>query len=51
MNDQGVFAGRLETRGYGDAYPASTNRTATGRQMNRRAEIVLSGDDGTVKSR
>jgi outer membrane protein OmpA-like peptidoglycan-associated protein len=49
--DQGVFAGRLETRGYGDAYPASTNGTVAGRQMNRRVEIVLSGDDGTVKAR
>ncbi len=49
--DQGVFAGRLETRGYGDAHPASTNSTAAGRQMNRRLEIVLSGDDGIVSAR
>jgi outer membrane protein OmpA-like peptidoglycan-associated protein len=49
--DQGVFAGRLETRGYGDAHPASTNSTAAGRRMNRRVEIVLSGDDGIVSAR
>jgi len=49
--DQGVFAGRLDTRGYGDAYPVSTNSTEAGRQMNRRVEIVLSGDDGTVAAR
>jgi outer membrane protein OmpA-like peptidoglycan-associated protein len=49
--DEGVFAGRLETRGYGDAHPASTNSTAAGRRMNRRVEIVLSGDDGIVSAR
>lgn len=49
--EQGVFAARLSTRGYGDAYPVASNTTAAGRQMNRRVEIVLSRDDGTVKAR
>lgn len=49
--DQGVFADRLTTRGYGDAYPVASNTTSAGRQMNRRVEIVLSRDDGTVKAR
>jgi outer membrane protein OmpA-like peptidoglycan-associated protein len=48
---QGVVAERLSIRGYGEAYPASTNATVAGRQMNRRVEIVLSGEDGTVKAR
>ena len=49
--DQGVFADRLTTRGYGDAFPVASNMTQAGRQMNRRVEIVLSRDDGTVKAR
>jgi len=48
---QGVVADRLSTRGYGEAYPASTNDTVAGRQTNRRVEIVLSGEDGAVKAR
>ncbi|MCW7541163.1 OmpA family protein [Aquabacterium sp. A7-Y] len=47
----GVLADRLQIQGHGEAYPTSTNSTAAGRQMNRRVEIVLSRDDGTVKSR
>jgi outer membrane protein OmpA-like peptidoglycan-associated protein len=48
---QGVMADRLSTRGYGEAYPASTNETMAGRQMNRRVEIVLSSEDGVVRAR
>ncbi|RQP25866.1 OmpA family protein [Piscinibacter terrae] len=48
---QGVVADRLSIRGYGAAYPASTNTTVAGRQMNRRVEIVLSDEDGIAKAR
>jgi outer membrane protein OmpA-like peptidoglycan-associated protein len=49
--DQGVNMGRLSVRGYGEASPVSTNDTASGRQMNRRVEIVLSAEDGTATAR
>lgn len=49
--EQGVFADRLTTRGYGDAHPVASNNTSAGRQMNRRVEIVLSRDGGTVNGR
>jgi outer membrane protein OmpA-like peptidoglycan-associated protein len=49
--EQGVLADRLSTRGYGDAYPVASNATSSGRQMNRRVEIVLSRDDGKVQER
>lgn len=48
---QGVEPARLSPRGFGESNPASTNDTAAGRQMNRRVEIVLSGEDGTVRGR
>jgi outer membrane protein OmpA-like peptidoglycan-associated protein len=35
----GVRGGRLETTGYGESKPRSTNATASGRQANRRVEI------------
>lgn len=38
---QGVSSSRLRTRAYGADMPASDNSTASGRQMNRRVEIVF----------
>lgn len=37
----GVSSSRLRTRAYGADMPASDNGTASGRQMNRRVEIVF----------
>ncbi len=39
---RGVDPDRIQTRGYGEEYPVATNDTAAGRQLNRRAEIVIS---------
>lgn len=49
--EMGIGAERLSTRGYGENFPVAGNDTAAGRQMNRRVEIVLSDDQGNVKSR
>ena len=38
----GIERARIETRGYGEAYPVASNATAGDRQLNRRVEIVLS---------
>ena len=35
----GVSGGRLQTLGFGESQPVSTNSTAAGRQQNRRVEI------------
>ncbi|MTW09264.1 OmpA family protein [Pseudoduganella eburnea] len=42
LSQMGVDRSRIETRGYGEAYPVASNATAADRQMNRRVEIVLS---------
>lgn len=42
LGQMGVERSRIETRGYGEAYPVAGNATAGERQMNRRVEIVLS---------
>ncbi|MGM0677132.1 MAG: OmpA family protein [Pseudomonadota bacterium] len=39
---QGVDPNRLETSGRGQAYPVAENNTASGRQQNRRVEIIIS---------
>ena len=48
---QGVGSERLATKGYGEAFPVAGNDNASGRQMNRRVEIVLSDDSGVVAPR
>ncbi|HEY0585402.1 MAG TPA: OmpA family protein [Pseudoduganella sp.] len=42
LSQMGIARSRIETRGYGEAYPVASNATAGERQMNRRVEIVLS---------
>jgi outer membrane protein OmpA-like peptidoglycan-associated protein len=38
---RGVDPKRIETRGYGPAYPVASNDTPVGRQLNRRVEVVI----------
>lgn len=47
----GIGTERITSRGYGDAYPVAGNETAAGRQMNRRVEIVVSDDSGSIAAR
>jgi outer membrane protein OmpA-like peptidoglycan-associated protein len=42
LSQMGIDRSRIETRGYGEAYPVASNATAGERQLNRRVEIVLS---------
>jgi outer membrane protein OmpA-like peptidoglycan-associated protein len=39
---QGLDASRIQTRGMGPANPLGSNATATGRQRNRRVEVLIS---------
>jgi len=42
---------RITAVGLGESYPKATNDTAAGRQQNRRVEIIISDQDGQIKSR
>jgi outer membrane protein OmpA-like peptidoglycan-associated protein len=44
--DRGVSSNRIEIRALGEEFPVATNDTTAGRQLNRRVEIVLSGQEG-----
>lgn len=49
--DLGVGRDRLRTEGYGEAYPVAGNDSSSGRQMNRRVEIIVSDDNGRIAPR
>jgi len=42
--DQKFAAGSIGATGFGEGQPVATNDTASGRQQNRRVELVVSGD-------
>ena len=39
--DRGIEPSRIDSRGYGPAFPVASNETPTGRQQNRRVEIII----------
>jgi outer membrane protein OmpA-like peptidoglycan-associated protein len=49
--ERGVSPERIDARGYGEQYPIATNNTNTGRQLNRRVEIIVSNDQNPVEDR
>jgi outer membrane protein OmpA-like peptidoglycan-associated protein len=49
--DAGVDSRRIEVRGYGEEYPVASNDTTAGRQLNRRVEVIISDEGGTIPAR
>jgi outer membrane protein OmpA-like peptidoglycan-associated protein len=45
---RGIDPSRIGTEGYGKAYPVATNNESSGRQLNRRVEVVIGGNDGAA---
>jgi outer membrane protein OmpA-like peptidoglycan-associated protein len=44
---RGIDSSRISTEGYGKAFPVANNTDSGGRQLNRRVEVVIGGDNGT----
>jgi len=44
LTGQGMQTGSVTSRGFGKTQPVASNDTAAGRQLNRRVELVISGD-------
>ena len=41
LTGRGIESRRIDARGFGPSFPVASNATETGRQLNRRVEIVL----------
>jgi outer membrane protein OmpA-like peptidoglycan-associated protein len=44
---RGIASMRINTEGYGKAFPVASNADSGGRQLNRRVEVVIGGDNGS----
>jgi outer membrane protein OmpA-like peptidoglycan-associated protein len=44
LTQQGMQPDSVSTQGFGETQPVASNETASGRQQNRRVELVISGD-------
>jgi len=49
--NRSIAANRINTIGYGFQFPVANNSTESGRQQNRRVEIVISDQDGNISPR
>jgi outer membrane protein OmpA-like peptidoglycan-associated protein len=45
---RGISSTRIATQGYGKAYPVASNSESSGRQLNRRVEVVIGAENGTA---
>jgi outer membrane protein OmpA-like peptidoglycan-associated protein len=45
---RGISSARISTQGYGKAYPVASNSESSGRQLNRRVEVVIGTDNGSA---
>ena len=49
--NRGISSSRIGTVGYGVRYPVATNQTESGRQQNRRVEVIISDQSGSIPER
>jgi outer membrane protein OmpA-like peptidoglycan-associated protein len=45
---RGIDGSRITTQGYGKSFPVASNSESGGRQLNRRVEVVIGGDNGVA---
>jgi outer membrane protein OmpA-like peptidoglycan-associated protein len=48
---RGIDPSRINTQGYGKAYPVASNSDSGGRQLNRRVEVVIGNDNAPIVPR
>jgi outer membrane protein OmpA-like peptidoglycan-associated protein len=47
---RGIDATRIATQGYGKEFPVASNADSGGRQLNRRVEVIIGGENGAAIS-
>jgi outer membrane protein OmpA-like peptidoglycan-associated protein len=48
LRSRGIDSARISSQGYGKEFPVASNTESGGRQLNRRVEVVIGGDDGAA---
>ena len=48
LQSRGIASARIATQGYGKEYPVASNSESSGRQLNRRVEVVIGADGGAA---
>jgi outer membrane protein OmpA-like peptidoglycan-associated protein len=48
LQSRGIASARITTQGYGKEYPVASNSESSGRQLNRRVEVVIGADGGAA---
>jgi outer membrane protein OmpA-like peptidoglycan-associated protein len=51
LTGMGISSDRIQARGLGKGSPVADNESATGRQQNRRVEVIISESDGRTATR
>jgi outer membrane protein OmpA-like peptidoglycan-associated protein len=51
LTENSVAATRVDTKGYGEAYPVASNDSNSGRLQNRRVEIVIADQGENIRQR
>jgi outer membrane protein OmpA-like peptidoglycan-associated protein len=51
LTGMGISSDRIQTRGLGKSEPVADNESASGRQQNRRVEVIISESDGRTATR
>jgi outer membrane protein OmpA-like peptidoglycan-associated protein len=51
LTGMGISSDRIQTRGLGKSDPVADNESASGRQQNRRVEVIISESDGRSATR
>jgi outer membrane protein OmpA-like peptidoglycan-associated protein len=49
--EHGISRDRIRITGYGKQYPVASNASESGRQQNRRVEVVISDSEGVIQER
>lgn len=50
LKEKGIEESRIVTKGYGEQYPVTANSSASGKQQNRRVEIVILNEGDTIEN-
>jgi outer membrane protein OmpA-like peptidoglycan-associated protein len=48
---RGIDSSRVTTQGFGKEYPVASNNESSGRQLNRRVEVVIGNDNNPIAPR